>query len=241
MPLINPSPSSPPPPGPRPTFSSATPRLYVDCSSFDASATLGTLTDFRETPFGERLIFAASLNRANQPSEKVFVKLTDRPYGIRAHRFLERHNYAPKLYGRKILHGAPTAYVMEYLDNHWKSLSDLLSKRRQSLYPSQRGDIKEAIDRILTLLERDGFVHGDFRSNNIMVNLGDEPDPSGTHHELQVKVVDFDWAGEAGVAEYPVCRNDYIEGITWPRPAGDVIQAGDDRFLFNSWWPTTSA
>ena len=67
-------------------------------------------------------------------------------------------------------------------------------------------------------------VHGDLRPNNIMCR--ERPD-SGTQ-ELEVKVVDFDWAGKLGSAKYPAIMN---PDIKWPGASHDVIGEDDDNIL----------
>ncbi|KAL4252673.1 hypothetical protein AB1N83_014097 [Pleurotus pulmonarius] len=143
--------------------------------------------------------------------------------------------YAPQLHGHKILHGAPTAYVMEYLGHPWVSLYDLSQREDFSAkIPSSAMDrIKVAVSRVLQALESGQLVHGDLRPNNIMVELDDDgrlEDVDG----VRLKIVDFDWAGKVGAVKYPLSRN---EDISWPGPRGAHIQQSDDKRLFESWWP----
>jgi hypothetical protein len=69
-------------------------------------------------------------------------------------------------------------------------------------------------------------VHGDLRPNNIMCRL--RPDRGEEGQELEFKVVDFDWAGQFGVAKYPAIMN---PDIRWPGSPNDVIGEGDDEIL----------
>jgi hypothetical protein len=84
------------------------------------------------------------------------------------------------------------------------------------------------MDRILQAMETAELVelvHGDFRPNNIMVR-----EIEG-QLELEMKVVDFDWAGTSGKVNYPFRRN---ENISWPAAAGEPIVIEHDRQLLES-------
>ncbi|KAG9217932.1 hypothetical protein CCMSSC00406_0008573 [Pleurotus cornucopiae] len=216
------------------------PRVYTDCVDIHTGSPVGLLSRFEPSSFPERLIFSALLTRDQaspiaQP-ERVFVKLVDRrPYGAQVHSYLATKGYAPHLHGYKILQGAPTAYVMEYLGHPWVSLFDLSQREDFSAkIPSSAMDrIKGAVCTVLQALESGQLVHGDLRPNNIMVKLdvdGRLEDVDG----VRLKIVDFDWAGQVGTVKYPLSRN---EGISWPGPRGAHIQQSDDKRLFESWWP----
>ncbi|KAG9224424.1 hypothetical protein CCMSSC00406_0009466 [Pleurotus cornucopiae] len=226
------------------TYPASTPRVYLDCASVEeGQARLGSLKDFEPSLFVHRLIFSAKLVRPSSEPERVFVKLVTRPYGEKAHKLLALHGYAPQLYGRKVLEGAPTAYVMEHLGLSWVTLYDLFKGDSSGVLRSQvgRDGIKHAIERILSILKEATVVHGDLRANNIMVKLdGQQPALLGSDG-VAVKVVDFDWAGDAGVVRYPASRNQDIPDIEWPGLPGGLIQAQHDRELFESWWPSFSS
>jgi len=102
---------------------------------------------------------------------------------------------APKLYGYAEVEGAPTAYVMKYLDPcAWETLHQFLKSNAAAV---DRTQLQEALDSIIEKLESKNYVHGDLRSNNIMIRT-DVMDES-----VELKVVDFDWAGEVGQVCYP--------------------------------------
>ncbi|KAJ8503372.1 hypothetical protein ONZ45_g10917 [Pleurotus djamor] len=223
-----------------PTPAPSTPRLYLDCVSVDKKYLIGTLSDFKPTEYLPRLLFTANLNRSNANPEKVLVKLVSRPYGVQVHTFLAAHGYAPSLYGYKDLEGAPTAYVMEFLDSNWTSLAKLAEKKRAALVqsPVLLPAIRATISHITTLLSGATMVHGDLRPNNIMIKLGEDTDnmPVVSEGVVQLRVVDFDWAGDVGRARYPPQRNEDIEGLKWPGRPGNLIDAGDDVRVVDSWW-----
>ncbi|KAJ8503374.1 hypothetical protein ONZ45_g10915 [Pleurotus djamor] len=205
-------------------FAPSTPRLYLDCVSVESNTPIGTLSNFEATEYLPRLLFTANLNRPNADPERVLVKLLPRPYGHKVQTCLE---------------GAPTAYVMEYLDVSWTGLHLLATKNRSALVGTADllTAIKASIDRILILLQGVKMVHGDFRPNNLMIKLGDDGKlPVVVEGFVQLKVVDFDWAGEAGKATYSPQRNEEIPGLEWPGLPGDAIGAHDDAQVVGSWW-----
>ena len=149
-------------------------------------------------------------------------------YGQNVHEFLGNRGFAPKLLGVCTLEGRPTIYVMEKLDESWVSLDawdgSVESDRRDAV----RSDIGKGIEYIIGLLEEKGYVHGDLRASNIMV----------CENSLELKVVDFDWAGEAGQTCYPFDRSGGVK--EWPRgptPNGP-IPGGHDSALAGSWFAT---
>ncbi|KAF4571739.1 hypothetical protein EYR40_008263 [Pleurotus pulmonarius] len=225
-------------------YPASTPRVYLDCASTEeVQARVGSLKDFEPSLVVRRLIFSAKLVRPSAEPERVLVKLVTRPYGEKAHKLLARHGYAPQLYGRKVLEGAPTAYVMEHLGLSWVTLYNLSKDDNGGVLRSQvvRDGIKHAIERILSILKEAAVVHGDLRANNIMIKLDGQQPALLSSDGVAVKVIDFDWAGDAGVVRYPAFRNQDIPDIQWPGLPGGLIQAQHDRELFESWWPSFSS
>ena len=49
---------------------------------------------------------------------------------------------------------------------------------------------------------------------------------------VDLRVIDFDWAGEAGQVRYPAERN---RDIWWPGEAGGPIEQDHDSRMVNSW------
>ncbi|KIO20236.1 hypothetical protein M407DRAFT_245877 [Tulasnella calospora MUT 4182] len=143
------------------------------------------------------------------------------------------------LYGQSSLEGAPTAYIMEYLSpptdtaSGWVTLFEFF--KRKDLVTRNSSAIRVALDRILTVMEEANMVHGDLRPNNIMVEVGPDKTPvrSGEEQSVNLRVVDFDWAGESDKVCYPLQRN---EAITWPGDAAMSIRRGHDRDLIDNWW-----
>ncbi|OBZ78427.1 hypothetical protein A0H81_02391 [Grifola frondosa] len=135
----------------------------------------------------------------------------------------------------------PTAYIMEYLGSDWMSLFEF--ERKADISTSQdtatlKNAIWTALEKILTFMAEEDIVHGDLRSNNIMLQVNEETKPvlleAGARANL--KVIDFDWAEKAGQVFYPTRRNEDIK--IWPACSGSSIDVGHDRQLVDSWWPT---
>ncbi|KDR76669.1 hypothetical protein GALMADRAFT_225633 [Galerina marginata CBS 339.88] len=82
------------------------------------------------------------------------------------------------------------------------------------------------------------MVHGDIRSNNVMIKMKDllhvEDDP-----DVQLKLVDFDWADEELLAFYPAFVN---TKIPWSGRPGSKILFPHDAELVGKWlakYPTS--
>ena len=204
------------------------PRLYPTCrlSDNNAEARIFFQSVFRVSY--DKPIFNANLYGSKG---QFLAKMTSHSYGASVHRFLAHCGFAPRLLGECTLdEHSPTIYVMEKLDDSWVSLAawstegaPVDSQQRSAA----RSQIYAWIIEIIGLLEGENFVHGDLRTTNMMIKR----DGSA------LKVIDFDWAGEAGVVRYPLERNDDIG--YWPpvtKPGG-IISEGDDRALFEKWWP----
>jgi len=134
---------------------------------------------------------------------------------------------APKLYGYAKVDGAPTAYVMEYLDpSEWKTLHRFMNPSSTVL---SRTELRKALEDIVRALKSKNYVHGDLRPNNIMIHKDLLKQPLGP------MVVDYDWAGEASKVYYPAEWNPEIEGIKWSGEAGRKIENDYDWKLILSW------
>jgi len=188
-----------------------------------------------------RLLFAASLTIPPSSPIPVFVKLVSGHYGDDVQGLLASHSLAPILYAHSSPEGAPKAYIMEYLQpSSWKTLFEY-STPPNALTCAEAADIHRSLDKILNILEKNNKVHGDLRSVNVMVHVSHTgeviliKDDSGVSW-ADIKLVDFDWGGDAGKVYYPLLRNSTIDGLTWPGKPGGPIEQGHDRSLFSSWW-----
>ena len=126
--------------------------------------------------------------------------------GAEVHQTLADCNLAPDIYAHMAV-GAMIMVIMEYSEGEW-----------WPEHPSAQQ--KKNLQAIAAKLESTGFVHGDLRTPNILVQ-GDS-----------VLVVDFDWAGRQGAAKYPIHLS---QEETWHPDAcvGCAIEHSHDF----SWWP----
>ncbi|KAI9463374.1 hypothetical protein F5148DRAFT_1313294 [Russula earlei] len=141
------------------------------------------------THIKQKLVFEAEL--AN--GKLVFVKFVQR-YSKEAHEQCVKLRCAPNLLGFERLPGGWIMVVMDYLDGD--QYSDFVCVEQ-----TDNVNLKNAMTAALTDLHQAGFVHGDVRDVNTLVNNNN---PSG------FMLVDFDWAGKIGEVRYPpnVNRND---------------------------------
>ncbi|KAJ8502768.1 hypothetical protein ONZ45_g11455 [Pleurotus djamor] len=197
-------------------------------------------------------MFTGHITLDSEP-HPVLAKLVPDSYGSEVHTLLYEHGFAPRLYGYSSVEGAPTLYVMEYLDasDRWTTLHHVKKKKVTESTPMKAqwlDAIWKTIDDVLSLLEENNMVHGDFRANNILIQCDENgtpllrPDTSNaTESKVHLKVIDFDWAGTSGQVSYPPSRNEVIKHIKWPAGIGERIEAGHDRKLLDSWWPNYSS
>ena len=139
-----------------------------------------------------------------EPAQDVVIKFVDR-YGEKAHRILADEGLAPKL----LYCGSPrhdddqpsyqsiSMVVMEYIDG------DTLAKAMPKMNEETMKRVQTEVQRALELLHRHGLVFGDLRLPNIMITK-----------DGQVKLIDFNWAGEVGQAKYPLLIS---QEVAWPK------------------------
>ncbi len=121
-------------------------------------------------------------------------------YSKEAHICVASSGHAPEFLGMEILSDECLMMVMEYVNG--SSWDEAIDK-----------PIAELQAAVLSLHEA-GFVHGDLRSNNILV-------VSGT-----VCIIDFEWAGVAGQVVYPFFM--IHTDVTWPDKHGQPIKQAHD-------------
>jgi hypothetical protein len=134
------------------------------------------------------------------PAQDIVVKFVDH-YGEKAHRLLANAGLAPRL----LYCGWPCSnndqpssqpismVVMEYIDGNTLA---------EAKYIKDKEMVQSEVWRALELLHEHGLVFGDLRRPNVMVTKDDK-----------VKLIDFNWAGEANQAKYPSLIS---QEMTWP-------------------------
>ena len=160
-------------------------------------------------------------------------KLVYSHYGLVVHQALQAVHQAPELYGWSHKPGIQACvYIMDFLHPPsfvlpgWYTLADLCIK---AMVATKVDVIYPVLKNIVSHLSNLGLVHGDLRPNNLMIKMEDcafivEP--------VEIKVVDFEWAGNVNIACYPHNRN---EKIGYPGKPGGPIGRDDDLYMINKW------
>ena len=207
------------------SFAPSTPRIYNTCTLLEPEGEVGTLTFKSRLTGAHQRLFLATLDTSSAPGLQVVVKLVPRSYSVKVHRYMADKELAPKLYGYAEVEGTLTAYVMEYLDpSAWQTLHQRYKPKLPNSKIKYPLKLRTALDNIIKTLRSENYVHGDLRTNNIMINV--------TGNSVDLRVIDFDWAGEAEQVSYPAERN---RDIQWPGEAGEPIVVGHDSEMVNSW------
>lgn len=158
-------------------------------------------------------------------SRNVFVKIVYGPYGGEVHRVLAREKMAPEFIGMSRIENGPTMIVMEMLDNSWKTPYDFAQRTSGWNQTEVQSVIRRRIGEIVSMPNKNGLVHGDFRANNIMVKESEE---------ASAVLIDFDWAGRDRQVHYSPYRNN--SEIEWPGEAGSAICLGHDDEMLQTQW-----
>ena len=112
------------------SFAPSTSYIYESCTLLPEGEE-GTLTFVSRPNDAYQRLFLATLSSPSIPNLQVLVKLVSRSYSQDVHKHMADIGLAPKLYGYAEVKGAPTAYVMEYLDlSVWQTLSTFETQRQ---------------------------------------------------------------------------------------------------------------
>ena len=167
------------------------------CLYQDFPLTFGFPISFQEQI--KRHTFKAIYNQKN-----AIVKFVE-CYGEDVHQFCASKSFAPTLFFCKQVTLHFKMVVMEEISNA-TPLHDYVHKDG-----IDKGLLKKKCLNILQQMHAEGFCHGDFRSNNLLVVDED--------NDVSLYLIDFDWAGKAGEAKYPYFMNHFQ--IDWPNGASD--------------------
>jgi serine/threonine protein kinase len=141
-----------------------------------------------------------------------------RRYGKEAHQQCARRQIAPAMYGFDTLDGGWYMVVMEAID-----LQKYILLCDMRLQDEQRSRIRDKLLDCLRFLHNDGMVHGDIRDTNLFVSPDDD----------DIKLNDFDWAGQFGEVRYPMTVN----RSTVKRPAtvfdGELVTSEHDCYMLD--------
>ena len=208
------------------SFAPSTPRIYKSCTLLEQKGKEGTLAFASRPNDAYKRLFFATLSSPSLSDLQILVKIVPRSHSRDVHKHMADNGLAPKLYGYAEVKGAPTAYVMEYLDpSVWQTLYQLSKSKKKPRKPTV-SQLRGALQEIITVLDEKSYVHSDLRSNNIMIrtDMMDKP--------VELKVVDFDWTGIAGQVRYPAERN---REIRWPGEAVGPIEQDHDSKMVDFW------
>ncbi|ESK87088.1 hypothetical protein Moror_11913 [Moniliophthora roreri MCA 2997] len=163
---------------------------------------------------------------ADHNTTPVLIKFT-RSYCTPAHQLLSSIDAAPKLYYSDSPNSDAYYWqmvVMEYLPTPpTTTLYDFEGT------PAEARQVGEDLKRAVGTLHDQGYVFGDLRPSNILV----EPEADGEGRRIRVALVDFDWAGKEGEVRYPVGIS-VNGGINWPEgvvPRGLITKEHDEYWL----------
>jgi serine/threonine protein kinase len=148
----------------------------------------------------DKLVFSATVDQPG--SGKCIVKFTCQ-YSEAAHNYLASRDLAPMIRKCVRISADWTAIVMD--KSTYRVLYGL------QLSEAQRTKVKCKVKSIVETLHEGGFVHGDIRDANLLID-----EASLTSNDVAVHLIDFDWAGCTGEAKYPMGTN----CKTVRRPAG---------------------
>lgn len=190
-------------------------RKYPYMTSYEIDGREITLT-YEEKLHPTNLLFSCIDDRPD--FGEYIVKFTRR-YSEEAHRYLASLGSAPKLWQCKEIPGGWISILMD--QSKYEVLRDLrLSKEQQDM-------VKSKVIKMIEMLHNEGFVHGDIRDTNLLVDRNSLSSDGDT--EAKVHFIDFDWAGCIGEAKYPID----INCKTVKRPegvqGGELISKQDDK------------
>lgn len=156
----------------------------------------------------EKLLFQAM---ASGSAGTLLVKLTRR-YSLPLHQLCASHGFAPAVLGYDRFPGGWIMVVMElYPHSEYIPLSLRAPPAPHSPSNLPINDLlRPKVLGILNVIHAAGFVHGDIRDTNILVQH--------TDGKINLKLVDFDWGGREGEVRYSMRINRH----TVKRPEGAV-------------------
>lgn len=129
--------------------------------------------------------------RAHIGTRPVVVK-----YSADVHRFLSDLLLAPALLHCERIPGDWLFVIMD------EALYGALYKLRPSLAIPQQEKVWTETKRVARLLHENGFVHGDIRDSNILIDTN-----SLDADNVKLHFIDFDWAGRVERVKYPMGVN----------------------------------
>lgn len=161
----------------------------------------------------DKMAFLARLQNTKEDEiQHIVVKFVNHArYAKEAHELLAREGLAPCIYHSEVIGGNWTMLLLQWMQG-MKNVDEFKTRHLNQIHQEHEA-------RALDILHSAGFVHGDLRNANVMV------DESG-----RVCIIDFDWSGEHGKIRYPSVMHPKIQ---WPKGAepNALIEP-----LHDLWW-----
>lgn len=154
----------------------------------------------------DKLVFVADPDKSSDKDLGTLCVKFTRRYSEDAHRFLAQSGHAPRLRAVMRLPGGWNMVVMDYLE--YTQLCDPMLE----ISDEQRHEIMAKVSEAIQNLHDAGFVHGDIRPPNVLVNCRMPTSTDG----IKIYFIDFDWAGCQGEAVYPT----RVNTVSVRRPEG---------------------
>jgi len=186
-------------------------RKYPYLASYTSDGQEISIT-YNERLDERKLIFSATVNQPG--SGECLVKFTGQ-YSEAAHNHLAAHSLAPRIWRVVRISADWTAVVME--KSKYQVLFGL------ELSKAERKKVQSKVRDIVRILHEGGFVHGDIRDANLLI------DRASLASDVIVHLIDFDWAGRVGEAKYPMRMN--FTGVRRPEGVrgGELITQQHDN------------
>ncbi|TFK50474.1 hypothetical protein OE88DRAFT_1808792 [Heliocybe sulcata] len=187
-----------------PQSSEADPRVekargYPFLTSYNDGEREITFT-YKARVYDTKLFFYATLDGPD--AGDCLVKFTPQ-YSEGAHSYLASRGLAPMLRRCVQISADWVAVIMDI--SPYKVLCDM------DLSEADKEKIRHKVKSALDTLHQGGFVHGDVRDTNLLVDV-----QSLESEDVAIHLIDFDWAGRIGEAKYPLG----INRTSVKRPAG---------------------
>ena len=133
---------------------------------------------------GKHLLYLASMTNPNTPHTDVILIKFSKSYGLALHNYCYSTGHAPELMAFERLPGGWIGIAMKYFPSAERILESKNLARYGETWLKQ-------INHIVTAFHGQGYVHGDLRPPNFIVN-GET-----------LLLVDFDWGGKEMEATFP--------------------------------------
>ena len=173
---------------------------FTSFKHLNCDATLEYICNLKRLVYVAKMIWTETENNTKH-EDFVIVKFTN-TYGVEAHKWMaDKGGMAPQFIA---IHDLPP---------NWKVV---IMEKLHTIDTDVNYDV---VRKVIKEFHEAGFVHGDLRPSNII---------SCSNTKLGIAVIDYDWAGKANEAKYPLWMN---PACIWPQNAscGQIITADHDN------------